>query len=157
MTQVILIVRALSDIKHYLAFSLWKISSVFDRYLSDLNPWVLKHNVALIEKLIIKITKLKAEILSNWNCFPNLSLQLGQRSTIIWRPRKKMTRMMKTFNVEIRQFSSCSHRFSKVSEIWHKHRGSPCWPWSSSCWAMEASSHCLYKKNFELIVCTALF
>lgn len=24
------------------------------------------------------------------------------------------------FNVEIRQFSSCSHRFSKVSEIWHK-------------------------------------
>ena len=28
------------------------------------------------------------------------------------------------FNVEIRQFSSCSHRFSKVSEIWHKHRGS---------------------------------
>ena len=24
------------------------------------------------------------------------------------------------FNVEIRQFSSCSHRFSKVNEIWHK-------------------------------------
>lgn len=29
------------------------------------------------------------------------------------------------FNVEIRQFSSCSHRFSKVSEMWHKHAGSP--------------------------------
>ena len=28
------------------------------------------------------------------------------------------------FNVEIRQFSSCSHRFSKVSKIWHKHRRS---------------------------------
>lgn len=26
------------------------------------------------------------------------------------------------FSVEIRQFSSCSHRFSKVSKIWHKHR-----------------------------------
>lgn len=27
------------------------------------------------------------------------------------------------FNVEIRQFSSCSHRFSKVSEMWQKHKG----------------------------------
>lgn len=27
------------------------------------------------------------------------------------------------FTVEIRQFSSCSHRFSKVSRKWSKHAG----------------------------------
>ena len=38
------------------------------------------------------------------------------------------------FNVEIRQFSSCSHRFSKVSEMGHKHRGPAPWPGS---WYLE--------------------
>uniref|UniRef100_A0A452S358 non-specific serine/threonine protein kinase n=1 Tax=Ursus americanus TaxID=9643 RepID=A0A452S358_URSAM len=47
------------------------------------------------------------------------------------------------FNVEIRQFSSCSHRFSKVSDMWHKHAGwtrSPTVPMSPHSLSSDPSS-----------------
>lgn len=54
------------------------------------------------------------------------------------------------FNVEIRQFSSCSHRFSKVSEIWYEYTGCL---WPDSWYPSTAGSDCensLYIQCFGL-------
>lgn len=40
------------------------------------------------------------------------------------------------FTVEIRQFSSCSHRFSKVSEMEHQHAES----WEDCPWLVPSSA-----------------
>lgn len=67
--------------------------------------------------------KSKAELLSNWTIPKRFSVARSEKYHHMETEEEDDTND-EDFNVEIRQFSSCSHRFSKVSEIWNKYTGS---------------------------------
>lgn len=114
MTQVILIVCALSDIP-------WPL---LDLKTFHLQPWVSdltpansrKRSAAVLQTVIVKLSLLKTETLWVTETVPKPSSAARSEKYHHMETEEEEDTNDEDFTVEIRQFSSCSHRFSKVSE-----------------------------------------
>lgn len=81
---------------------------------------VHNHNVDVTQKCILNISKSKAEIWSDMTVPKHFSAARSEKYHHMETEEEDDTND-EDFTVEIRQFSSCSHRFSKVSEMWCEH------------------------------------
>lgn len=117
-TQVILIVCALPDIP-------WPLLDLKTFHLqlcvSDLTPTnSRKHSAAVLQTVRVKLSPLKTETLLVTQTVPKPSSTARSEKYHHMETEEEDDTNDEDFTVEIRQFSSCSHRFSKVSEAWQE-------------------------------------
>lgn len=79
-----------------------------------------KHSAAVLQTVRVKLSPLKTETLLVTQTVPKPSSTARSEKYHHMETEEEDDTNDEDFTVEIRQFSSCSHRFSKVSEAWQE-------------------------------------